>query len=254
MSALEPSFVEHLKHQFATAPPAKRGLRTRQRLVIAAAQVLEQKGYHALRVTDVSDAAGVAEASFYVYFRDKKDITIQVLTLLLDEYFGVESQDAEHASVFGKIQLANRGWIAMCRANAGLMRCILQVGDDIPEFYRLAQRANRTWYERVAQSVSRHRPEQGINPAALHLAYMLGAMADEIVRKLIIYPDPDYLALLEQTGMNDEAVADAMSLVWMHVLYPGVPIGEASLHDAAVELAHTALPRLLLTREAAAGG
>ena len=227
------SFIDHLEAQLRDCPPKQKGQRTRERLRIATAKILEQKGYHAMRVTDVTESAEVAEGSFYVYFKDKTDASLTVLTSLLDHFFALHMDSARGQTAFESIRAANRKWIAVCRANSGLMRCIFQLGDEAPEFAQLSQRTNRSWYQRVAESVIRQR--QGLEAGSvLLIVYMLGAMMDELVRKLIVYPDPEFHVLLESLDMNDDAVADAASLVWLRVLHPDAPRPDAPDDVAAV--------------------
>ncbi len=213
------SYIEYLESAYRDDPPKQKGQRTRERIKIATAKALERKGYHAMRVTDVTEIAEIAEGSFYIYFKDKTEVTLTVLTDLLNNFFKLEApRDGGSRSAFQSIQLANRRWIAVCRANAGLMRCILQVGDEAPEFSRLSQAANSTWYRRIAEGVRRRRGEETGN--AMLAAYFLGGMMDELVRRLVVYPDPELHELLTGLGMDDDAVADAVSLIWLRVLHP----------------------------------
>jgi TetR/AcrR family transcriptional repressor of nem operon len=231
------SFIDFLSDRLATEPPPTKGQRTRERLKIAAARVLEQKGYHALRVADVAEVAEVAEGSFYVYFRDKTEVTLAVLTSLLDDFFGVNLTSQFDGGPFDTIRRTNRRWLAICRSNSGLMRCMLQVGDADPEFAEIAQNSNRRWYERVAASVTRRYPEGALSePLVLLVAYMLGAIMDDLARKLVVYPDEGLLTVLGQLSADDIAAADAASVLWMRTLYPGVPI-DAELHPAARAIA-----------------
>jgi AcrR family transcriptional regulator len=213
------SFIEYLEKNLRENPPKQRGVRTRERLKIAAAKALEEKGYHALRVADVTAGAEVAEGSFYVYFKDKTDVALVVLTELLEEFFKLDARPTADRSPFEAIRQTNRRWLAVCRANAGLMRCILQLGDEEPELSRLSRRTNRIWYERVARSLKRRMSNVGSGPALFAL-YLLGGMMDEFVRKLIIYPDPEFQALLKEMEADDDAVADAASVLWLHIFHP----------------------------------
>ena len=54
---------------------------TRRRLLKAALELLDEKGEAALSASAISRAAGIAQSSFYVHFRDKHDL----LTALGDE-------------------------------------------------------------------------------------------------------------------------------------------------------------------------
>jgi TetR/AcrR family transcriptional repressor of nem operon len=231
------SFIEHLERQLRDSPPKQKGLRTRQRIKIATAKVLERDGYHALRVADISAAAKLAEGSFYIYFADKTDATVTVLTELLEEFLALDVHPHIDHEPFEAIRAANRRWIAVCRANAGLVRCILQLGDEDPTIAQLAQRSNRAWYERVAQGSSRRRGSARGAAAALLAAYFLGGLMDELVRKLIVYPDTRFHELLAELKADDEAVADAASIVWLRIFYPGakppknLPPAAAALAD-----------------------
>ena len=232
------SFIDFLEARLASSPPPTKGQRTRERLKIAAAKVLEQKGYHALRVTDVTEAAGVAEGSFYVYFRDKTDATMAVLTSLLEDFFSVNLTSDADAGPFDTIRRTNRRWLAICRSNSGLLRCILQVGDEDPTFAKMTQNTNQSWYERIAASVLRRYPQGALSEGAVMLvAYLLGSMMDDLARKLIIYPDEGLLSLLAELGADDMAAADAASALWMRVLYPGVVI-DTELPPAARAIAN----------------
>ncbi|WP_374571236.1 TetR/AcrR family transcriptional regulator [Phenylobacterium sp.] len=216
------SYIRHLEEELRERPAKQKGQRTRERLKIATAKMLEQKGYHALRVMDVTECAGVAEGSFYVYFKDKTDASVTVLTGLLDHFIALHSEGERGPTVFDSIRADNRKWLAVGRANAGLMRCIFQLADEEPEFSALSQRINRAWYQRVAQSVIRRRPGVEENSVLL-MVYLLGAMMDDLVRKLIVYPDDEFLALLASMNLDDDNLADAASLAWVRILHPNTP-------------------------------
>lgn len=217
-------FIAFLENRLASSPPKQKGLRTRERLKISAAQLLMVNGYIALKVGDITSRAGVAEGSFYMYFRDKTDVTRTVLEEFLTEFAPAMMRPAVVRGPFQSIYETNRSWIALARANDGLFRCLLQFSDSDAEFAALAQSTNRGWYERVLQSL----PEEAkAQPATyLLLIYLLGAMMDDLVRKLVIYPDQHFRALLESIGATDEDVADAASVIWTRALHGQASAGE----------------------------
>lgn len=216
------SYIDYLEQKFAEQPPSRKGLRTHARLRIAAAKVLQQKGYHSLRITDVTETAAFAEGSFYLHFKDKTDVTLSVLTGMLDDFFAMQMASTSAPTPHEAIRRANRQWISLCRQNSGLMRCVFQLADEEPRFAQLLHHANRQWYGRIAQSFTRQHKGLGSSPA-LFGAYLLGSMMDEVVRKLIVYPDPEFLAVLSDLKADDLAVADAASLLWLKVLYSTPP-------------------------------
>ena len=229
-------YIGYLEHRFAEHPPSRKGLRTRALLRIAAAKVLREKGYHGLRITDVTRAAETAEGSFYLYFKDKTDITLGVLTGMLDDFFAMHMANTGAPTPAEAVRNANRQWIGLCRQNAGLMRCVFQLADEEPRFAHLLHHSNRQWYGRIAQSFARQHEEGVGGGTALFAAYLLGSMMDEIVRKLIAYPDPEFLAVLADIKADDLAVADGASLMWLKILYE-VPPRLDDLPPAAADLA-----------------
>ena len=53
-------------------------LKTRQKLIDTAEDLLKANGFNALCVEDITNAAGVAKGTFYVYFKHKEDIVSEI--------------------------------------------------------------------------------------------------------------------------------------------------------------------------------
>jgi AcrR family transcriptional regulator len=53
---------------------SERGTRTRQRLIEAAEQVFGALGYHEASIVKITEAAGVGQGTFYLYFASKKEV------------------------------------------------------------------------------------------------------------------------------------------------------------------------------------
>lgn len=235
-----PSFVQFLEKNLKESPPAKKGACTREGIKIATAKMLDEHGYHMMRVKDITQCAEISEGSFYVYFNDKKDVSLTTLSsFIIDFVDSFAPPEAVHAP-FDSIRSANRRWFEICRTNAGLMRCIYQLGDEDTDFERLVQRTTRQWYERIAHNLRVDR-KRSDTKAVLLAIYLMGSMMDELVRKLIVFPDPEFRELLDSWDADDTAIADAASLVWIRVFDPkSEPPDDLSL--AASHLARTMWP------------
>ena len=57
-------------------------LKTRKKLLDTAENLLKSNGFSALCVEDITNAAGVAKGTFYVYFKQKDDLVGEVLSYL----------------------------------------------------------------------------------------------------------------------------------------------------------------------------
>ena len=73
------SFLAHTTALCEDDSAARKGQRTRNRLKAAAAQALEENGFHALKMGDVCAAADVSQGAIYQYFDNKQHITFEVL-------------------------------------------------------------------------------------------------------------------------------------------------------------------------------
>jgi AcrR family transcriptional regulator len=60
-------------------PSTPRGEATRQRVLEAAETVFGDKGYYSASVTEITRAAGVAQGTFYLYFKGKKEIFLDLV-------------------------------------------------------------------------------------------------------------------------------------------------------------------------------
>ena len=57
----------------------------RDRIIAAAISVFAEKGFHAARISDIADKAGVADGTIYLYFRHKEDILLVIFEEKMDE-------------------------------------------------------------------------------------------------------------------------------------------------------------------------
>ncbi|WP_380916248.1 TetR/AcrR family transcriptional regulator [Sphingomonas canadensis] len=219
-------YADYLEYMIEVAPKRTKGERTKDMLKFGAIKVLDEVGYHAMRVSDICEAAGVAAATFYLYFENKEQVTRVVLAEYLDAAMKMMAVRPEGKGAFAAIRASHLKWIEVMYANAGLMRCILQLGDEVEDFRDLAHAANKAWYERIAQSVIRDHPA-GVAPRDVVLlsAYALGGMMDELARKLVIHPDPALVELKGRVAPANADLADFLAVLWYQALYGRVPEG-----------------------------
>lgn len=53
-------------------------LETKRKIVTAGLELLKEKGFDAINVEDITKKAGVAKGTFYVYFKRKEDIVLEI--------------------------------------------------------------------------------------------------------------------------------------------------------------------------------
>lgn len=246
------SFREFVARRQAADRPRTKGERTRERIRLAAIDVLNAIGYRDMKVSDVCEAAGISPPVLYLYFENKLALTEEVLRDFL-ESFMAGAGPAGHASArspYEAIYAANLNWIAAARANAGLIRCLLQFADEVPEFADLFAEANRRWYERIARATIARFARIEIDERQVTLAaYALGGMMDEMVRKLFAAHDPGLAALAGEIARDDAELARFLSILWYRALFAADPEG---VDNALAPLADAAKRRLRSERRRAA--
>jgi AcrR family transcriptional regulator len=215
------SFVGYLEAQLA-ARKCRKGQRTRERLRIATAKVLSERSFNEMRALDITEMAALAEGSFYLYFKNKTEVTVSVIEEFCTEFLGLQGLSQPSMSRFEEIRVANRRWLQVAAANPGLMRCFLQASHEVPELSAVVNQLNRRWHQRIVESVAR-RSSEGSSVSILAV-YLMGGLIDEITRRMIIYPDSEMLAALGAAGVDLDSAADAASVVWHRILYPSLDL------------------------------
>ncbi len=214
------SFAQRLELRAAAAGKRK-GARTRDGLKAAAANLLETIGYRDMRVSDINEQAGVSNALFYVYFKNKQDITQEVLTEFIATLVPEAPADAVHpASTVEAIYLGNLRYTRVFAANPGLMRCLIQFGDETPAFGKLWSDWNDRWHDRTLRAIKRRDSAIIASTGDLFASVCaLGMMVDGMLRLLYVERNVRALKAANEVGDTPDAVALFLTRLWYRALF-----------------------------------
>jgi AcrR family transcriptional regulator len=137
---------------------AARSLTNMQRRLLDAAEVVfHEKGYQRARVSDIVGNAGVAQGSFYLHFRNKKAIFLELIdgffahlmAETLDRYpvTAIENQDDLRCQLEGIWSIL----IKFCRDHPELTRLILDAQSSLPPEDRVRLSAH---FDRIAGALA----------------------------------------------------------------------------------------------------
>jgi AcrR family transcriptional regulator len=175
-----------------------RGRRTREQLLSAAADLVAERGFHAVGIADIGAAAGVSGAAIYRHFASKQDLLVALLDRVVeglrdgaraavaDAHTPDESLDALIAAHVD-FALRDRSIIAVYDQEAHALP------DDDRRRIRRTQRAYaETWVEVLRARTPALEPE--IARAAVHAAFGLvnsvsdyrTELADDDLRALLV--------------------------------------------------------------------
>ena len=201
-----------------------RGEQARARLKAAALRVLERVGYHQIRIADVTGEAGVTPGLFYHYFPDMKTLVLEVLreAILRNEELDNIERGLPRGDWFEFIRAHILVSVRSYSESPGLIRCIMQVSDEIPEFGAWARASYRRQLQLFTCHFSRLFPEAGLTAdKSLFLAYAAGGQAEAIIREYFVFGNNE----LPQIS-DPEELAELLSVLFYRVLFLKNPAAE----------------------------
>lgn len=217
-----------------------RGEAARARLKEATARVLERLGYRQMRVADVTREAGVATGLFHHYFPDLKTATIEVLTDFMTRFEDLESIESGIAKGdwYGRSLAHNRLVVQSFARNPGTMRCMVQVGDEEPEFGEIWRASYYRRLELLVRAMPRLFPSAGLSDAEARLVTrILAGIGEHVLAEYYILKVP----ALRELDLDEEQMAEWITVMFHRALFLENPPPARLRH--AVKLAEMRRPR-----------
>ncbi len=81
----------------------KSAIETKRKLISAGLELIKEKGFDTINVEDITKKAGVAKGTFYVYFKRKEDIVMEISRTPFGE-IADELEQMENAELFDKLR------------------------------------------------------------------------------------------------------------------------------------------------------
>jgi len=174
-------------------PRTARGRRTRAALIEAARGVFEDRGYIDARITDITQAAGVAHGTFYTYFDSKQEIFQEVMDALLEDFrTEADGTPLRGTGLIDRVERANRGYLRAYERNARMMGVIEQAAIINPELRHMRVESRRYWVDRAESSIARWQRD-GLVSTDLdprYCANALGSMVDRFAYVWLVLGEP----------------------------------------------------------------
>jgi AcrR family transcriptional regulator len=172
-------------------PLTERGARTRERLIAAAREVFEERGFPATRVAHIARHARVAYGSFYTWFPSREAVFLEVAERLFQDMTQNSLVPAAGPEPADRIRRANRAYYEAYRRNAGLMAIIEQVATFNEEFQELRRKHRTVAIGRSATAIERWQRaglvDAGLDPELT--ARALAAMVDHSLYLSLVQGD-----------------------------------------------------------------
>jgi AcrR family transcriptional regulator len=209
-------YVDQLQRQLEAQRFPSKGERTRFRLKLAAIQALAKFGFTDLKVSDICAAADVALGTFYVYYADKAAIACAVLLEFGEALHAHAKRVARGSSDYEAILLTNQHFVAAYQLNAPLVRCLVQLEDQVPSFRDAWRQQRLHWIETIAASIARRSGHPDTpKELSVQVAYALEGMVFQYLYEVFVRQDP----LLSRFAGTPEQIADLLSVLWYRAIY-----------------------------------
>lgn len=193
-----------------------KGERTRRRLIDAALKLLERDGYHDLKVTEVAREAGVAAGVFYIYFKDKDVLALELLDEVISSMFGRVFAKPRPEDAFDAALEANRRYVSLFVDGGGLNRALGQIVDALPEARARWQATNAKIARRIAADTAQRAPGSAPHECArMFAALALQAMLDTVLLQTFAYEFPE----LDDMRNDPERLAQALTVLWHRAMF-----------------------------------
>jgi AcrR family transcriptional regulator len=195
-----------------------RGERARAGLKAAALRVLEREGYHKMRIADVTGEAGVAQGLFYHYFKDLKSLTVEVLgdfAMAGNDPAEVE-KDVPRGDWYARIYAHNLVIVRSYAKRPGVMRCLLQLADEDPEFSGLLRENYRNQLMWLVDLMPRLFPTVKFRKhQALMVVYALAGIGEGLLREYFINESKT----LRAADLSVEQFAELLTTMYYRALF-----------------------------------
>lgn len=171
-------------------PLTMRGARTRQAILDAAERVFAELGYHDASIVKMTEAAQVAQGTFYLYFESKQQVFDELVRDLNRRVRRAMSAHAEQATTrIERERLGFLGYFRFVAEHPALYRIIRQAEIVSPDILREHyERISRGYIVGLGEAMDRGEIERG-NPEVL--SWMLMGIGEIVGARWILWGESD---------------------------------------------------------------
>lgn len=138
----------------AASSLSPRGVRTRERLVVAARAVFERDGFASAKITDIAKRAKVAVGSFYTYFDSKDAVFRAVIEAIGAELAAPLPRDAS-SDPLARIEAGNRAYVHVYAKNARILAVMQHRTFEDEGMHALRQHGRKLFIDRAERAIRR---------------------------------------------------------------------------------------------------
>lgn len=200
---------------------------TADQLLEAARGVFETVGYQAATVGAITRAADTAHGTFYLYFRNKRDVFSRVVYQVAREMYeaGEDTRwDQDSLPPLESLRAGIRSFLEMFSAHRGLWRALLQGALEDPELESMWMELRRPFISRTERILERLHASGAIEPLDTETwATALSSMIEWVAFTHYVLGQ----APPAPTGGPDPAMdrlVDGLARMWFRAVFTGADL------------------------------
>ena len=180
-------------------------------IVEAAEALLRERPFRELTVDEVMRRTGLSRPSFYVYFKDRHELVLRVVSHLEQELLAVANRWYESLGGGAPVlREALAGIVGVYEEHGAVLRALADAAADDPD----VELAHRSIMDASIESAARHIETE------TEAGSMLPVDPWETARALSIMTDRYLIAVLGRNPIvAPEVVVDTLSTIWIRTLY-----------------------------------
>jgi AcrR family transcriptional regulator len=163
--------------------PTARGRRRHEQLLDATAELVAERGFHAVGIVDIGAAAGVSGSAIYRHFRNKQELLVALIERVVDELLsgarGVVDDAVDAGAALDALVHAH---VAFALRDRAIIKVYSQEIDQLPEADRRRLRRQQHVYAEIwTDVVVELQPDRSADEAAaaVHAVFgLINSVAD----------------------------------------------------------------------------
>lgn len=137
--------------QFQSNDP--RAVRTREAIQLAFKELLREKSFQKVTVTEITERAGFARHTFYNHYETKEDILNHIVDDMFDSFFSnMDKWNFDHTERGEDVQMV-KSFFQTWRDNAEVVDVLNKVDLDAVLIDRLKNQFEKFYYEQVTEAI-----------------------------------------------------------------------------------------------------
>lgn len=188
----------------------KESINTRDRIIIVATEVFFDKGFADTTVDDITGSAGLSHGTFYIYFKNKKDVLYELVKETFELLYDVTEEPWKREHSYESLRESIHGFFIMYQSHWKVIRTWKEVAMQDAEFMKM--------WETLVDQIT-HRIQQNIESS---LRRGLCQLIDSVVAARALSGMIDHYAndsLMKEETIDFDLVSHTLAHIWYYGIY-----------------------------------